>query len=418
VNLLFPDRDGLTRDPLRFLLSKADSASAPMTPLSLGFHRVLLVSDLALMNGGPFFGGTLCVPASPSSLFSPIEISQASTWRKAQPKTEKSSEDCTTIVNGITNELLIGLRKGIFSAYRHASFDCWQFSTLLATKLTFTALFGSSSEDVVDRQAFSHHAEIVHSFKDLIALDIICGNERQRIKKEQDCKQSLQVIQSAVQKAFSHRQAQSVCAYAYETTYPLEEICQLALAIQQATSEAFFWTIFALSRTQSLRAIIEEEADACLSSDGDLDKDKLDIAHATKNISLEILRLVPANNIIVFDCKSRSILAEHGVRGGDKLVVCPYVIFRSTRYFSNADNAIIGRKYGADLLGLQYLSCGGGVVFQIVLLNLALLLLDLAAAFELELVEGPGEFVALPSFRSVRPDIKVRLNLRRSKLFR
>ena len=416
MNLLFPDRDGLTRDPLRFLLGKADSSSAPMTPLSLGFHRVLLINDLALMNDSLFFRGTLCAPGS--SLFSPIEINQARMWRKAQPKAEKSSEDCATIISDLVDELLIGLRKSIFSAYRHASFDCWQFSNLLATKLAFIVLFGSRSEDVVDRQAFSHHAEIVHSFKDVIALDIICGNERQRIKKQKDCKQSLQVIMSAVQKAFSCRQAQSVCAYAYRTSYPLEEICQLAVATQQVTAEAFFWTIFALSRTQSLRAIVEEEADACLSSDGDLDKNKLDIAQVTKSLSLEIIRLVPMNNIIVFDCKSRSILKEYGVRGGEKLVVCPYAIFRSTRYFTNADKMMIGRKYSADLFGLQYLSCGGGIVFQIVLLNLALLLLDLSAAFELELVEGPGEFVALPSFRSARPNVKVRLNLRRSKLFR
>jgi len=70
------------------------------------------------------------------------------------------------------------------------------------------------------------------------------------------------------------------------------------------------------------------------------------------------------------------------------------------------------------LSGLHYLACGGRIVFRLVSLKLVLLLLDLAAAFELELVEGPDEFMAAPSFGNVRPDIKVRLNLRRSRLFR
>jgi len=36
MNFLFPDRVPLTRDPLGFLLSRADLALAPLAPLALG----------------------------------------------------------------------------------------------------------------------------------------------------------------------------------------------------------------------------------------------------------------------------------------------------------------------------------------------------------------------------------------------
>ena len=419
MNLLFPDRDSLARDPLGFLLSKADSASAPMVPLALGFHRVFLVTDLAFITDGPFCPGTLRIPASPFSLFSPIEISQARARpRIVGPKTVTSTEDCSRIIDGITHQLLVGLRKSIFSAYRHASFDCWRFASILSTKLTFIALFGSRSEDIIDYQIFSHHAAIVHSFKDSAALDVICKRERERKEKERACEPSLQLIQESVEQALSAQQYPSVYKFTHKTFSSLTELCQLVIAVQQTTAVAIFWALFVLSRTRSLRKIVEEEADACLSSDGDLAKDKLNVAHLTRDVYLEILRLVPLNNFIVFNCRTRSILADQELSNNDKIVICPHAIFRSEKYFLNAKKIAIRRKYDADYFRLQQLSCGGGIIFQLASLNLALLLLDLAAAFELDLVEGPSEFIAPPGSRTVRPDIKVRLNLRRSRLFR
>ena len=58
MNLLFPNRVSLTRDPLGFLLREADHASAPLAPLALGFHRVHLVNDLSLIKDGPFDSGS------------------------------------------------------------------------------------------------------------------------------------------------------------------------------------------------------------------------------------------------------------------------------------------------------------------------------------------------------------------------
>jgi len=423
MNFIFPDRVALTRDPLGFLLSRTNHALAPLTPLALGFHRVHLISDLALINDRSFDSGTLCVSDFSSAVFTPITIDDC--WdghQIAQNTTETRSIDCTRVINDMTHNILINSRKSIFSAYQHASFDCWRFSSILATKLTFAALFGSKSMDAFDQRAFTIHAERIYSSRDLIALDFICERERERLKREQLCKQSLQKVGSMIRTAFKHRQPQSVCDYIYktesETFRSFKEIYQLVLAVHQATAEAFFWVIFALARAKFMRAVIENEADACLLSNGDLGLNKLYLAKSTKNISLEIIRLAPIHNIIVYIVKSCARLVPHGIRSGDKIVICPHVIFRSGRYFPNADSLIVGRAYDVNLLKLQYLASGGGAVFHIVLLNLVLFLLDLAAAFELEVVEGPREFTALPSLQAARPDVKVRLNLRRSRLFR
>ena len=357
---------------------------------------------------GPFGCGTLSVSNFPSAVFAPITICERRDKQlTAQDTMAKRSITCRRVINKLIHAMLIDFRKSIFLAYHHVSFESWYFSSTLATKLTFTALFGSDSKFFVDQRAFANHAELIYSERGLIALDIICQRERERFKRENLCKRSLQEVGSTIQTEFKNRHAQSVCGFAYEagsqTFRSFAEIFHLVLAVRQATAEAFFWALFELARSKSIRTAIEEEADACLLLNGELDCSKLYIASYTRNLSLEVLRLAQINNIIVFTLRSRSNLAEYKIRKGDQIIVCPHAFFRSKRYFKNADTLIVGRNYDPSLATLQHLACGGGLAFHIVLLNLALLLLDLAAAFELELVEGPSEFAALPSFQAARP---------------
>lgn len=325
------------------------------------------------------------------------------------------------IIEALADDLLADLRRAAFSALRHASFDAWRFSTILATKFTFTALFGVRSALIIDEELFAHHAQFVSVSRDLNSINIICNQKRQIRDRERSCKQSLQFIESAIQTAFTHMQSRSICGYAYSATHPSspsEEIFQLAHAIQQATAEAFFWGIFMLSHDKTVSSAIEKEADACASPNGDINKNKLRLAHTAKDASLEILRLSPLHNMIIFLGQTDTNLSRLKFLPNDKILISPHVIFRSERYLQKASSVIIGRQYPRDLPALYHLSCGGGIVFQIVLLNLMLLLIDLTAAFELELVEGPPEFKVTPSFLGARPDLKLRLNYRRSRLFR
>ncbi|MFY9657375.1 MAG: hypothetical protein WAK01_12475 [Methylocystis sp.] len=400
-----------------FLLREAEGASTPMLPLALGFQRNLLVTDLSLINEGPLCAGNLYVPPSSSEFFAPIEIDKNSLNHQiAKPKHGTSAEDCTEIINEITKEILISFRKNIFSAYRHASFDCWTFSKLIAAQSTFMALFGTNS--VADELSFAHNAAIVQYLKDSISLDIILRRVTNMQLKEHGNNNSLSCVKSEIIKLYSHRQSTNLSLYVQPTASFVTDITNIAISIYNTTAEALFWAIFAVAKSKYVRSIIEKEADACLSLDGELNISRLHAAQATKCLTLEVIRLAPTRNIILFETKIGFKLGDNEIKAGDKLIISPHTIFRARRYFVDADEMRIGRKYNANLSGIQYLACGGKIVFRLVMLNIVLFLLDLAAAFELELVEGPSEFMAAPSFGNVRPDIKVRLNLRRSRLFR
>ena len=230
MNLLFPDRDKLGRDPLGFLLREAERASAPVLPLALGFHRYLLVTDFTLINEGPFCARWLCAPPSPFDFFAPIEIDENSLNRQiAHPKVCINTEDCVKIVDDITKEILGSLRRGIFSAYRHASFDCWRFSNSVATKLAFAALFGTDS--VADEQIFSQHAEIIHSLRDPISFDIILRRHKPVYLKMWSCKHSLHIAHSVALKAYRDRKRIDLRSHTNELTSSVEFISDLAISI-------------------------------------------------------------------------------------------------------------------------------------------------------------------------------------------
>ena len=182
----------------------------------------------------------------------------------------------------------------------------------------------------------------------------------------------------------------------------------LAISIYYLIANTIFWTIFAISKDVSLRLIVEREADACLLSDGDIDIANLHESHHTINLILEIMRLAPLRNLILFDSSERLVLRNRVVKPGNRLIICPNIIFRANKYFHKSDEIRIDRKYDPGLPALQYLACGGRIVFRLAQLNVVLFLLDLAAAFELELVDGPDEFRPTTNFGNVRPDIKVR----------
>lgn len=385
-------------------------------PLALGFRRNLLVADLSLINDGPFCADSLYISASPCDQFAPISIVGNRLERQvAHPGRKIRADDCTKIIDSITQENLCGLRKGLFSAYRNASFDCWHFSKLIATKLTLTTLF--CIDDATDEQTFSYHAEIIHNIKDSIYLDNILKNTKNRDLKIRIHKRHADIANFEIRRLYDDRRNINILLLAKEPIYYAEWMADLAISVSQTTAAALFWIIHALSCNMGLRTIVEKEADACLLWGGDLNINKLRNALVTKSIILEVMRLSPARNLILFEAKSGFILRDYNIKRGDRLIICPNTIFRGRKYFAEANEIRTDRKYDSGFSGLQYLASGGRIVFRLVLLNLMLLLLDLAAAFELELVDGPAECGPAPCFGNVRPDIKVRLNLRRSKLF-
>ncbi len=417
MNFFFPDRDRLGRDPLEFLLRKAEGASAPVLPLALGFRRNFLVADLSLINEGPFSADSLYMSSSPDDPFAAIAINAETQERLiTQPGKVIGADDCTKIIDYITKEALCSLRRSLFSAYRHASFDCWHFSKSIATKLTFVNLFGTDA--IGDEQIFSHHAETIHSLRDPISLDIILKNVKDIRSKTQTYKDHVHIARTELLRSPFLSQSMGLLSHVPRSIASREWVVDLAISVSQTTAEALFWAIFALSRNESVRSIVEREADTCLSSDGDLDINRIYDRNSTKNLVLEIFRLAPARTFVIFETNVGFLLRDVVIKPGDKLIICPNIIFRRRNYFYKADEMQLDRKYDPGLAGLQYLACGGRIVFRLVLLNVVLLLLDLAAAFELELVDGPDEFRPTPGFGNVRPDIKVRLNLRRSRLFR
>ena len=280
MNPLFPDRAKFAHDPLGFLLSKADRASAPIARLRLGFHRIHLLTDLNTLEDRLFCSKSFVLYDSSTNMILPRSaIEKQGKDEDPSTATDDDLKGWTNIIDPIIDIIISELRQTFFTAFRHASIDCWAFANILVTKLTLAAVFGDNALDNTSKRDFARHVELVKFYSDQIALDIVCGRQQHASKKMRLCRLHLQEINSTIATAFARKRVESICGYVYGDSYVRpprsEEICQLVIGVHQATTNVLFWAISAISQDKCIRSVIEQEADASLLSTGGIDKKSL-----------------------------------------------------------------------------------------------------------------------------------------------
>jgi cytochrome P450 len=192
----------------------------------------------------------------------------------------------------------------------------------------------------------------------------------------------------------------------------MDEITTILLAGHHTTGSAIAWNLYYLATNKYLLSKIAQEADACLSSDGDIDQSKLKTAQLSAALGKEVLRLFPSSWWFAREVKRTHVLEDCSFRQGDSLLISPWVFHRSTRYWKNPEQFDLSRNYGSK----AYLPFGAGpracIGMGLASLELQLITLDLAAAFELELAEAPPNLVPTALVTLKPPPIKLRLRIR------
>jgi cytochrome P450 len=167
-----------------------------------------------------------------------------------------------------------------------------------------------------------------------------------------------------------------------------------------------------LATDKYLLSKIAQEADACLSFDGDIDQTKLKTAQISAALGKEVLRLFPSSWWFAREVKTAHVLDGYSLRPGDSLLISPWIFHRSPRYWKDPELFDLSRNYGSK----AYIPFGAGpracIGMGLASLELQLITLDLAAAFELELAEAPPNLVPTALVTLKPPPIKLRLRIR------
>lgn len=376
MNLLFPDRVRFSRDPLGFLLSRAESTSAPLVRLRLGLPRLHLVNDSELLKCESFRSGPLCFSGNSSDVILSNYLKNLNeNNNNHRTAINIQTLSLNSVIQNMIDGYFIELRRSFFAAHRHASVDCWRFSSLLATKLTFIAIFGIEPLDIIDIAAFARSSDELQRHEESIIISTIYGDLHavSNIKKSKLYTENLKVIQLYINTVFKLVQSDCIYRYVYMTTGAphnyVKELYQLVLCAQQSLARAIFWSIFSLAHSQNIRSAIEDEADACQLSNGDINIQKIRSCKSTISISQELIRLDPLYNIFLFRYASAASKQINSIKAGDNIIICPHTFFRSPRFFRDENSIMVGRQYDRSMSNLHHLASGGGVVFHLALLN-------------------------------------------------
>ena len=319
-------------------------------------------------------------------------------------------------VEKLVPELLGEIRRAVFQLMRQSSFDAHVFGAGLALKLICTVLFGYQVLTEADEQALIEAVRLVEDdlakemFRSMPALP---WTRHQARKKRVIARDVMGMIYNKVDYlATEYSILKTLRRIGLSDEEVRDEITTILLAGHHTTGSAIAWNLYYLAANKYILSKIAQEADACLSSDGDIDQTKLKTAHVSAALNKEVLRLFPSSWWFAREVKTAHVLDGYSLRSGDSLLISPWIFHRSTRYWKNPELFDLSRNYGSK----AYIPFGAGpracIGMGLASLELQLITLDLAAAFELELAEAPPNLVPTALVTLKPPPIKLRLRIR------
>lgn len=416
---MFSDLRPFARDPLTFLLDKSARAPEELVPLVLGFKRIFLVNDAELLKpimqapeaflcrGRLLSKSELVVGRSLPRLRGEAHLMRRPSLHEALAK---------GIVEKLLPELLAEIRRAIFRHMRQSSFDAHAFGASLALRLVSTALFGRQVVSPADEKALLGAIKSVDAD---VSKGMFCAFPQSpwtKYAQERKRSRAREIIGAILKKAEETPDGARMCHLLCRLGWPEDEICDeiatLMLAGHHATGSAIAWAMYYMATNGWIKRSIAEEADACLSPDGDIDGSKLKSAKISMSLAREALRLFPSAWWFSREVVGAHRIGGHDLKRGDSLIISPWVFHRSERYWRDPDLFDLSRNFSSE----AYIPFGAGprarIGMDLTMLELQLIMLDLAAAFELEVAQAPPRLAPTPRVIIDPPPIKLSLHVR------
>lgn len=419
----FSDVRPFMRDPLSFLLSKAESNSGGLVQLALGFNRVFLLSDAELIKP---------ILKAPEDL-----IDKGRLVRKLEPIVGRSSLTMSGeahemrrnalhqvlakgTVESLTPGLLAEIRRAVFDVMQQEAFDAHTFGAGLALKLICTVLFGHQVLNDADTRAL---IEAVRLVEDDLATEMFRAfppmpwTAFQIAKKRRFAKEVISLVVNKIEtKAADSSVLRTLKSLGLTKDELRDEVVTMLLAGHHTSGAAIAWMLYFMSTDPSLVNQLALEAEDCRSTDGEIDPVGLKHSAASMALGKEVLRLCPPSWWFAREVKRPHELAGVKLNRGDSLLISQWVFHRSARYWPEPSRMDLSRNFNSK----AYIPFGAGpracIGMGVAMLELQLVALELAAAFEIELAEAPSLLAPVASVTLAPPPIRLRLKIRETGL--
>lgn len=197
-----------------------------------------------------------------------------------------------------------------------------------------------------------------------------------------------------------------------------DDLVTMLVAGHETTALAMSWTLYEMSRNPQLTRRLRDEVQAAIGDRAPTLADLPKMAYVEQTVK-EALRLYPPFWSLSRKALEEDVIAGYTVPKGATLMLCPYVMHRNPKYWTNPE-AFDPDRFGPERAGAvheyAYFPFGGGprtcIGKRLALMEAQLSLAMLIQRFDLHLV--PGQTIEAEPMISFRPRHGIRMTVHRA----
>jgi cytochrome P450 len=415
----FSDLMPFQRDPLGLMLGRVTSAEAPLERLHLGPAPVWLVTDPELMKPvlrapeDEIDKGRLIHKLRKVIGLSSLSLSGEEHKRRravlhatfAKGTAQQYAPEMSAVIRRLAARLL-----------KETSFDAHTVTSRLSLRLISLVMFGKDVLTDADEQVI---VEAVRQVEDDLADEIfrvllLTPWERaRRERKRAFANEAMSVVVRRVLRDAPPTSAVRALQQLGLTEVEMrDEVLTMILAGYHTTGSATAWLFYHLATEHTAAEAVRREADTLVLPSGELATDRIATARASLAFARETLRLYPSSHWFSRDAMADVEIGGRRLRRGDAIMISPWAFHRSSRWWASPDRFNLDRDFACKAyvpFGLGPRTCVG---MGVVMLELQLIALEMAAAFDLKVLSSVPASAPKSSITLLPPPITMSISVR------
>jgi cytochrome P450 len=421
---LFADLSAFRRDPLGFVRRKGDGSEGPLVRLALGPQPVYLVASPDLVkpilnySEDQIYKGRFIRKLRPAFGDSFLLLSGEEHKRRRDVVHAKLGR--STVLEQVP-AMAAAIRQLAGALATQDRFNVHNVTGPLTLRLVSIALFGHQVLSPADEVALLRAVHLIEHELEQDMFRVIPRGPRSWLRRRRKYAEAHQIMALIVRRVRDNAGPGSVLGSLQELGLSdddiRDEILTMLLAGHHTTASAAVWLLYHLTTEPGLADRVARECAGITNDSGDIVA--ADLKNATLSLALarEVLRLYPSAWWFSRETKQAVEIAGHTLKKGSSLLISPYQLQRLPEYWPDPDKFRLDRAYTSK----AYLPFGVGprtcVGMGVALLELQLLALEFACAYQLSSVTpvpAPGPKV---SVTLIPPPIELRLSIREGLAF-
>lgn len=415
----FSDVHAFKRDPLGLIVKRGIGSREVLVPLALGPRPVVLVRDpisvkpLLKLSEDISDKGRLVQKLQEVIGASTLTASGEAHRKRRAVLHERLSRG---VADSYVSEMSATIRATCFQLSQQPTFRADIVGGSLALKLICIALFGHRLLTAGDELAVM---EAVNALEANLQDEMFRFLPRTPWRKRRDMRlrrQATDTMEFIIAKVSERARSSSVLtalrAMGLSEAEICDEITTMIIAGYHTTGSAIAWLCHYLSSEKDAVEKLRSEY-ALVSNDfGEVVSERLPAASASQAFVKEVLRLYPSAWWTTRELKQDHVHEGHLLAKGTTLIISPWLYHRDPQNFNSPERFSLERSFS----GPGYLPFGAGpracVGMGVALLELQLVALEFAAAFEFESAHAARSFTPTAGITLGAPPIEITVRVR------